>query len=103
MVNINNNQSNYHPPFSIVIIDAMDCYYYADIFDNMEKYSVIDDYNKAIIIADALFIEKNKKWETLDEMNSCDGGYDVRIYDSKNSCVYAVHTKYLGSKKIEKN
>ncbi len=27
-------------------------------------------------------------------MNDVDGGYDARVYDSGNSCVYAAHTRY---------
>src|SRR3989338_1547121 len=92
---INNDKSTYKPPFSIVLVDAMDAYYYADVMGKMEEVGKEEDLGKAIAIADALFVLKNKGWESLRAMNDVDGGYDVRVYDSTMSCVYAAHTKYI--------
>ncbi len=92
---INENKTTYKPPFSIVVLDAMDAYYYADVMDKMELAGKEEDLGKAIAIADALFVMKNHGWESLQAMNEVDGGYDVRVYDSTLSCVYAAHIKYI--------
>lgn len=92
---INNDKATYIPPFSVVLLDAMDAYYYADVMDKMEEVTKVETYEKAVAIADALFVVKNQGWESLQAMNDIDGGYDVRVYDSTMSCVYAAHTKYI--------
>jgi hypothetical protein len=92
---INEDKTTYKPPFTVILLDAMDAYYYADVMDKMEEVAKEADLDKAIALADALFVEKNKGWESLQAMNDVDGGYDVRVYDSEFSCVYAAHTKYI--------
>jgi hypothetical protein len=92
---INEDKTTYKPPFTIVLLDAMDAYYYADVMDKMEEVGKEEDLGKAIAVADALFVLKNKGWESLQAMNELDAGYDVRVYDSTFSCVYAAHTKYI--------
>src|SRR3989344_1860490 len=92
---INNNKNTYKPPFIVVLLDAMDAYYYADVMEKMEEVTKVETYEKAVAIADALFVVKNHGWESLQAMNDVDGGYDVRVYDSAMSCVYAAHTKYI--------
>lgn len=92
---INNDKNTYKPPFIVVLLDAMDAYYYADVMDKMEEVTKTETYEKAVAIADALFVVKNYGWESLQAMNDVDGGYDVRVYDSTMSCVYAAHTKYI--------
>lgn len=92
---INSDVSTYIPPFKVVILDATDAYYYADIMDHMEQFDQLESLALAKKVADALFITHNYKWESLEDMNDVDGGYDVRVYDQKYSCVYAAHTKYL--------
>jgi hypothetical protein len=57
-------------------------------FDTLENLEVAKD------LADALFVVKNYKWTSLQEMNSYDAGYDVRIYDKNRTCVYKAHTRY---------
>ena len=52
-------------------------------------------YAMLAILIQRLFVLKNKGWESLQAMNDVDGGYDVRVYDSTMSCVYAAHTKYI--------
>ena len=94
MVAVNSDKTAYQPPYSVVILDATDAYYYADIMDNMQEVAKLDDYAKGVALADALFVAQNYKWESLQEMNELDGGCDVRIYDSMLSCVYAAHTRY---------
>ncbi len=91
---INEDKTTYKPPFIIVLMDMMDAYYYADVVDKMEEVGKEEDLGKAIAVADALFVLKNKGWESLQAMNDVDGGYDVRVFDSTMSCVYAAHTKY---------
>ncbi|MBI5401065.1 MAG: HD domain-containing protein [Candidatus Yonathbacteria bacterium] len=92
---INNDKSTYKPPFTVVLLDAMDAYYYADVMEKMEEVARVETYEKAVAIADALFVVKNHGWESLQAMNGVDGGYDVRVYDSTMACVYAAHTKYI--------
>lgn len=91
---INKDVSSYIPPFTIVLIDAKDAYYYADLMGQWEEIVALDDLNKAIDIADAFFVIKNYKWDSLEEMNSFDSGFDVRIYDKVGSCVYAAHKSF---------
>jgi hypothetical protein len=93
-MNINSDKSTYKPPYSVVLLGAMDAYYYADIMDKMEQVATLKEYGKAVALADALFVTKNYNWESLQAMNDVDGGYDVRVYDSAHSCVYAAHTRY---------
>ena len=91
---INTDKTTYKPPFQVIVLDATDAYYYADLMDKMELFDTVERYELAVALADALFVEKNYKWKSLERMNSCDGGYDVRVYDTDFSCVYAAHTKY---------
>lgn len=92
---INSDISKYVPPYKVVILDTTDAYYYADIMDNMKLFDELESLPLAKKLADALFITHNYKWESLKAMNDVDGGYDIRVYDQKYSCVYAAHTKYL--------
>ena len=83
-------------PFSVVVLDMTDRYYYADVIEEgMELYKQLDDYEKAVALADALFVVKNHGWESLQAMNELDAGYDVRVYNSEMSCLYAAHEKYI--------
>lgn len=99
-MNINLDETTYKPPYRVVILDAMDAFYYADIMDNMEEFDTVESLKMAKKLADSLFIIKNYKWESLSAMNDCDGDYDIRVYDQSYSCVYAAHSKYV-SKWIE--
>jgi hypothetical protein len=73
----------------------MDAYYYADIMEGrMEFFTQVDSLDLAITLADALFIINNYKWNSLSEMNECDGGYDIRVFDSSHCCVYAAHERF---------
>jgi len=92
---INEDKTTYKPPYTVVLLDAMDAYYYADVMDKMEEVAKEKDLDKAIALADTLFVEKNQGWESLKAMNELDAGYDVRVYDGMFSCVYAAHTKYI--------
>lgn len=77
-------------------MDAFDCNYYADVFDGgeSEDFAKVDTFELAKIIADALFISKNFMWDSLDDMNHLDAGFDVRVFDDNHSCVYAAHEKF---------
>jgi hypothetical protein len=93
---INKVFSTYKAPFVILIIDAFDAYYYADIMENgrHQKFAKVDTYELAVTLADANFIIKNFMWDDFKEMIYLDAGYDVRVYDANHSCVYAAHEKF---------
>ena len=91
---INKDSSTHTLPYTVVLIDATDAYYYADIMGEWQEIDKLDDLNKAKELADAYFTIKNYKWNSLKEMNDCDTGYDVRIYDKKGSLVYASHQTF---------
>lgn len=94
MARVNRDKSTYKSPFTVVLLDATDAFYYADIMEKMEPVDKFNELEKAIVVADSLFVIKNYKWESLQAMNEVDGGYDVRIYDANLSCIYAAHEKY---------
>jgi|GEM_PF-2561835 hypothetical protein len=91
---VNKDIKHRTPPFSVVVLDMTDRYYYADVVEEMELHTKLDDYGKAVALADALFVTKNYRWDSLAEMNDCDGGYDVRVYNADMGCIYAAHDKY---------
>ena len=93
-MNLNKDTRTYKPPFKVVLLDAMDAYYYADVMGSMEVITECDTYKQAIVIADAYFVVNNYGWKSLAAMNDLDAGYDVRVYDMTPSCVYAAHQKY---------
>lgn len=94
MVRINTDAASQIAPFKVVLFDAFDAYYYADIMDTMNVFDTFDNYELAVKVADALFVIKNYKWKSLQEMNDADGGWDVRVFNSEHACVYAAHRKY---------
>ncbi|OGD98002.1 hypothetical protein A3A49_02100 [Candidatus Curtissbacteria bacterium RIFCSPLOWO2_01_FULL_38_11b] len=95
---VNEDKLTYKPPYTIVIIDVWDAWLEAFLFD-AERYQIIKnrgdfpDLDKAIILADALFIVKNYLFESFEQMTE-EGGFDVRIYDTKSSCVYVAHETF---------
>ncbi len=93
---INTKKSTFQAPFTIMILDAFDCYYYADFYNGGENqtFARVDTFELAKTLADALFATKNFMWDSLDEMNELDAGYDVRVYDVDGSCVYAAHQRF---------
>lgn len=93
-MNIQRDVTKHVLPYTVEILDAMDAYYYADVMGRMERFDEFNNLELAKAVADAHFVVKNYKWESLDEMNSRDGGYDVRVYDKNFSCVYAAHERY---------
>jgi len=85
--------------FTIAIIDLIDAYHYADIFDE-ERYAwvgmkgvIYPDYNKIVELADRLFWALNPNKKTQEEWYELDDGYDVRVYDKNMECVYKAHEK----------
>ncbi len=94
MVQINRDPKTFKPPFRVILFDAMDAYYYADVMDGMSLVDTLPSLAKAETLARALFVVKNYKWDSLDEMNGCDGGYDVRVFDARFACVYAAHEEF---------
>lgn len=93
---INKDTSTFKAPFLIRIMDAFDSFYYADFFNGgqNEDFAKVDTFELAETIADALFISKNFMWDSLKDMNDLDAGFDVRVFDTNNSCVYASHEKF---------
>lgn len=93
---VNRDPKSYKPSYKVVLMDALDAYYYADIYDDgrMTLYATLDDLNKAKALADALFVVKNYRWESLEAMNELDSGWDVRVFDANNSTVYAAHERF---------
>lgn len=91
--NTNKNEIKY--PLTIAIIDMLDAYHYADIFDQ-ERYAVIGTYSDldiSIALADRLFTALNPNDKTQRDWIKLDAGHDVRIYDAKPECVYKAHEK----------
>ncbi|MGD0576732.1 MAG: hypothetical protein ABSA74_01520 [Candidatus Staskawiczbacteria bacterium] len=88
------------PPFVIAIIDLIDAYHYADVFDReryawlgWQKYAQYTDYDMVVKLADRLFWAFNPSAKTQPEWYEWDAGYDVRIYDKDMKCVYKAHEK----------
>jgi len=88
------------PPFVIAIIDLIDAYHYADICDEeryawlgWQEYAKYVDYDMVVALADRLFWALNPKAKTQPEWYKYDAGYDVRVYDKNNACVYKAHEK----------
>ena len=83
-------------PLMIVLIDLMDAYYYADVFDE-ERYTAIrqkySDYDIACGLTDRLFWALNPNDKTREKWVTRDAGWDVRIYDADYKCVYKAHEK----------
>lgn len=86
--------------YKIAIIDLIDIYHYADIFDE-ERYSWLGlmeygkyvDYNVVVRLADRLFWALNPTAKTQGDWIEWEAGYDVRIYDKDFNCVYKAHEK----------
>ncbi len=83
-------------PYTIAIIDLMDAYHYADVFDD-DRYKILaSDFSSlehCIALADRLFLALNPNDRTRAEWHYMDKGWDVRIYDKEASCVYKAHEK----------
>src|SRR3989344_3265283 len=84
------------PPFAVVVIDLMDAYFFADVFDE-DRYKIIaNDYTDLDIViplADRLFWALNPNDKTQEEWVRRDAGFDVHVYDSKMRTVYKAHQK----------
>src|SRR3989344_5045562 len=83
------------PPFKIAIIDMIDAYHYADVFEDeryvwlgYQGYAEYVDYDVIVALADRLFWALNPKAATQEDWTKWDAGYDVRIYDANSNCVY---------------
>lgn len=85
--------------YKIAIIDLLDAYHYADVFDDWRYawltggHAPFTDLDKAIALADRLFTALNPDAKTQPEWYKWDAGYDVRIYDNDFKSVYKAHTK----------
>jgi len=88
------------PPFTIAIIDLIDAYHYADVFDE-ERYAWLGHqayaeyvvYDIVMALSDRLFWALNPDAKTQEDWIEWESGYDVRIYDADSSCVYKAHEK----------
>lgn len=84
------------PPYTVVIIDLLDAYHYADVFDD-ERYAIVgknfSSYTGCVKLADRLFKALNYGKKTQTEWIEWEDGWDVRIYDSNYKCVYRAYEK----------
>lgn len=88
------------PPYKLAIIDLLDAYHYADVFDDeryawfgWQEYAKYTDYDMLVALADRLFWAFNPNAKTQAEWYKWDAGHDVRIYDADNCCLYKAHEK----------
>lgn len=86
--------------YKILILDLFDAYHYADVVEGDWRYAwltggpaPINNLEKATALADRLFAALNPDAKTQPEWYKWDAGYDVRIYDAQDSCVYKAHEK----------
>ena len=89
-------------PFTIAIIDLIDAYHYADVFNKeryawlgWQEYAKYTDYEIIVALADRLFWALNPGAKTQEDWIKWDDGYDVRVYDADFSCIYKAHKKLL--------
>lgn len=95
-----NKKEEFTPPYKIAIIDLFDCYHYADIV-SQDRYSWLGwqdyanyvSYDGIVELSDRLFWALNPEASTQEEWYEWDAGYDVRVYDKNNNCVYKAHEK----------
>lgn len=87
-------------PFVIAIIDLIDAYHYADVFDEeryawlgVQAYAKYVDYDSVVKLSDRLFSALNPGKETQEKWYELDDGYDIRVYDKNMKCVYKAHEK----------
>ncbi len=84
------------PLYTVAIIDLLDAYHYADIFDD-ERYAIVGNnfasYAGSVELADRLFTALNPCKKNQSEWIEWDDGWDVRIYDKNSRCVYKAHEK----------
>ncbi len=89
---------NITPPFKLLILDLFEAYHYADIVEGDWRYAwlTFGPYpftDPPIKLADRLFVALNLDVKTQAEWYEWDAGFDVRIYDAENDCVYKAHEK----------
>ena len=89
-----------NPPFRVILMDAIDAYYYADLYDDLKGeprmflFDTVENEKVAKQLADALFVVKNYKWESLEPMNELDSGWDVQVRDANSKVVHRGHWDY---------
>lgn len=88
------------PPFIIAIIDLLNAFHYADVFEEEWRYAwltggyaPVTGYDTIVATADRLFWALNPGAKTQKEWYKWDSGYDVRVYDANFACVYKAHEK----------
>jgi len=97
---INEDIKTYKFPYNVILMDATDAYYYADIYEDigfgprMLLFDTVEDLGVARALADALFVVKNYNWESLEAMNENDSGWDVQIRDANSSLVHRSHKTF---------
>lgn len=80
--------------YCVRILDATDAYYYADIMGKVVSEKLFLELKDAKKYADQSFDTFNKDWKSLSEMNDADGGYDARVYNEHEVCVYKSHERF---------
>ena len=85
-------------PFKLAIIDLLDANHYADFFEDKWRYAWLTggfapniEYDIITNLADRIFWALNPEATTQEEWYKDDAGYDVRVYDKNNHCVYKAH------------
>lgn len=83
-------------PYTVTIIDCLDAYHHADVFDD-DKYAVVgknySDLGMCMALADRLFYALNPLVKSQAEWTEWEDGHDVRVYDADLNCVYKAHDK----------
>src|SRR3989344_7492114 len=87
-------------PFTIAIIDLIDAYHYADVFDEeryawlgRQEYAKYTNYDMVVGLSDRLFFALNPSAKTQEDWIKWDSGFDVRVYNANHACVYMAHEK----------
>ena len=91
---------NSTPPFKLLILDLFDAFHYADVVEGDWRYAWLTGgpwpmtrLEGVIGYADRLFWARKPNAKTQYQWCELDAGYDVRIYDAENRCVYKAHEK----------
>lgn len=58
-----------------------------------QEYAKYVDYGVVVKLSDRLFEALNPGKKTQYQWYELDDGYDVRVYDKNNACVYKAHEK----------
>ena len=90
------NSKNKKAPYTVVILDLLDAYHFADVFDE-NRYKILSNnfvsYEGCVKLADRLFWALNPEDKTQEDWCEMDDGWDVQVYNADFHCVYKAHEK----------